>query len=231
MQASEQAAGQLTEVPTEPQSRMLILIRHAKSAWGLDLADHDRPLSTRGRRDAAELGALLTTRKLAADLLICSTAVRAMQTWELASAAGAKADHRVEDPRVYEAVTDELIKVLQETPDEIRSVIMIGHGPAIPDLVETLAVRHDRRGDPLREAWRQMDAKYPTSGCAVINFDGRWAKLRPGRAELESFDVPRAGVGAKDAKKQKQLSDKKSDKKKASDKKASSSKKKGSKKK
>lgn len=188
---------------------MLIVVRHAKSAWGLDLEDRERPLSTRGRHDAAALGHFLADRKLSADQVICSTAVRARQTWEHAAAAGARAEHYADDERVYEAVTDDLIKVLQETSDEIRTVIIIGHGPAIPDLVETLAVRHDRRGDPLRDAWQQMDKKYPTSGCAVINFDGSWAKLRPGRAELESFDVPRAGAGKKDAKKQKSSSSKK----------------------
>lgn len=191
------------------QTRTLIVVRHAKSAWGLDLDDHERPLSTRGRHDAAALGHFLATRKLAADQVICSTAVRAQQTWEHASAAGARAEHRADDERVYEAVTDELIKVLQETSDEMLTVIIIGHGPAIPELVEALAVRHDRRGDPLREAWRQMDKKYPTNGCAVINFDGSWAELRPGRAELESFDVPRAGTGTQDAKKKKSQSAKK----------------------
>ncbi len=175
------------------QTRTLILVRHAKSAWGLDLDDRERPLSKRGRQDAAALGEFLATRKLAADLLLCSPAVRAAQTWEHASAAGARAAERLDDERIYEAMVDELLRVLRQLPDQTRTVIMIGHSPAIPDLVETLAVRQDHAGQRLREAWRQMDTKYPTSGCAVINYDGDWAGLKPGSAELESFDVPRPG--------------------------------------
>ena len=175
------------------QTRTLILVRHAKSAWSLDLEDRERPLSKRGRHDAAALGEFLATRKLAADLLLCSTAVRAAQTWEHASAAGARAAERIDEELIYEAMVDELLRVLRQLPDQIRTVIMIGHAPAIPDLVETLAVRQDHAGQRLREAWRQMDTKYPTSGCAVINYDGEWAGLKPGSAELESFDVPRSG--------------------------------------
>ena len=34
----------------------LVLLRHAKSAYPDDVADHDRPLNARGRRDAPAAG-------------------------------------------------------------------------------------------------------------------------------------------------------------------------------
>ncbi len=173
------------------QVRTVILIRHAKSAWGLDLPDAERPLSKRGRRDAAALGVFLADRKLSADLLIHSPAVRAVETWGRAAAAGARAKRQSDDSRVYEASAEELLPVLRGVPAEVRTLMVIGHGPAIPDLVELLAVRRDGPGEPLAKAWRRLDTKYPTSGCAVINTEVAWSKLRPGSAELESFDVPR----------------------------------------
>ena len=61
--------------------KTLHLLRHAKSSWkdpGLD--DHDRPLSRRGRETARGIAAYLRRAKIAPDLVICSTAVRARQT-------------------------------------------------------------------------------------------------------------------------------------------------------
>jgi phosphohistidine phosphatase SixA len=65
--------------------RRLVLLRHAKSDWP-DVADQDRPLAKRGRRDAPAVGRWLGQSGYAPDAVICSTALRARETWELASA-------------------------------------------------------------------------------------------------------------------------------------------------
>src|ERR1700744_695336 len=75
---------------TEDVDRRLVLLRHAKSDWP-DVADHERPLAKRGRRDAPVVGRWLGASGYTPDAVVCSTALRARQTWELASAALAAA--------------------------------------------------------------------------------------------------------------------------------------------
>ena len=61
--------------------KTLLILRHAKSSWKFpDLTDHDRPLNRRGKRDAPRMGRTLRERELVPDLVISSTATRAMDT-------------------------------------------------------------------------------------------------------------------------------------------------------
>ncbi|QDP98663.1 histidine phosphatase family protein [Microlunatus elymi] len=167
-------------------NRTIVLLRHAKSAWGLDVEDHERPLSKRGKRDGLAVGEHLARHRIEPELIWCSRAVRARQTWERAVKAGADADRVNYDDHLYEAVAHELLKLLRKTPDEVRTVMMIGHAPGIPDLVEKLAPR-----DGKTELWNRMDTKFPTSGMAVLGYDGHWSDLRKQSATLLDFAVPR----------------------------------------
>lgn len=166
--------------------RTVILLRHAKSAWGLDVPDHERPLSKRGRRDSIAIAEQLIGGAIRPDLVWCSTALRARETWERMEKAGAKASDVTFDDHLYEAVAHELLKVLRKTPDEVRTVLMMGHSPGIPDLVERLA---PRKGN--KDLWIRMDTKYPTSGMATLSYRGDWSELSKQSAELLGFDVPR----------------------------------------
>ncbi|MCB1234427.1 MAG: histidine phosphatase family protein, partial [Verrucomicrobiae bacterium] len=59
----------------------LILIRHAKSDWGdASLDDHERSLNDRGLRDAPRVGEELARRGAKPDVILTSTAVRALTT-------------------------------------------------------------------------------------------------------------------------------------------------------
>src|SRR5690625_6692090 len=64
----------------------LVLLRHAKAEpHGSGGADFDRPLSLRGRHQAGGLGGLLTAHDAVPQVVLCSAAVRAAQTWQLAA--------------------------------------------------------------------------------------------------------------------------------------------------
>jgi phosphohistidine phosphatase len=165
--------------------RTLVLVRHGKSSWDFDVDDHERPLSARGRRDAEALGRLLSQRSLRPDLVFCSTATRTRQTWEYAKAGGATAREVQYLREIYHAWVPELVTIIRDVPDEIHTLLVLGHAPGIPDLVEHLCVRTDSPD------WTQMDSKFPTSALAVVNVPGPWAELGKGRAALASFIVPR----------------------------------------
>jgi phosphohistidine phosphatase len=165
--------------------RTLIAVRHAKSSWDHDVDDHDRPLSGRGRRDADALGRLLVERSLVPDLVLCSTAARTRETWERAQAVGATAGEVRLVRGVYHAWVPELVRLLRQTPEEVSTVLLLGHSPGIPDLVEHLCVRTDSAD------WAQIDQKYPTSGLAVVSVLCPWSELGSSSAELVTFAIPR----------------------------------------
>jgi phosphohistidine phosphatase len=121
--------------------RMLVLVRHGKSSWDLDVDDHERPLSARGRRDAEAIGRFLSERSLRPDLVYCSTATRTRQTWECAMAGGAKAGEVQYRREIYQAWVPELMKLIRNAPAEINTLLVLGHAPGIPDLVEYVCVR------------------------------------------------------------------------------------------
>jgi phosphohistidine phosphatase len=64
-------------------------------------------------------------------------------------------------------------------------MLVLGHAPGIPDLVEHVCVRTQSPD------WAQMDSKFPTSALAVVNVPGPWPELGKARAELASFVVAR----------------------------------------
>ena len=172
------------ERPSGGERRTLVLLRHAKSAWDdPDLDDHARPLAERGRRDATEAGRLMAERRIRPDLVLCSTSERTRQTWKRAQRAGVRAGEVRFSDQVYEASSYDLLRLVHSVPDEVRTLLVIGHGPGLPDLAERLAV------DSTAAPARRMRLKFPTSGLAVFAVTVPWAELR--EASLLDFVVPR----------------------------------------
>lgn len=120
--------------------KTLHLLRHAKSAWDEPgLADHQRGLNRRGRRDAPRMGEALTQR-MAPLPVTASTARRAQLTLEgLCEGWPALAGmpHR-SDETLYTFVAEELLAWLQEQPAEPAELFIIGHNPALTDLANAL---------------------------------------------------------------------------------------------
>lgn len=166
----------------------LWLLRHAKSDWDTGEPDHQRPLNARGQADAYAAGRLLADRDWQPELVLCSSATRTRQTWQRALAGGATADAVEIEPRIYGASVVDLLGVLQAVDPAVSRLMLIGHGPGIPDL----AGRLGRRPEPA-DAWQRMDAKFPTAGLAVFDFDVPWAEvgLTGGQGDLIAFEVPR----------------------------------------
>ena len=65
--------------------KTLLLLRHGKSSWDdPELEDHDRPLKPRGRKGAKRAGRWIRDSGIKIDLVLCSTAMRARETWSYA---------------------------------------------------------------------------------------------------------------------------------------------------
>jgi phosphohistidine phosphatase len=164
-------------------SRRLLLVRHAKAAQGP--VDSDRPLTGRGERQAAALGAWIEQTGLAPDRVLVSPARRAAQTWELASAPLAPVLPPMVDERIYDNTVEALLAAIREAPADVRTLAVVGHNPSIGELA---AVLDDGQGNPT--ARRDVDAGFPTGGIAVFDLATPFTAIAPGSATLSAFTVP-----------------------------------------
>jgi len=162
----------------------LVVLRHAKSAWP-DVDDQERPLAARGRRDAPAVGRWLHDAHCVPDLVVCSTARRTRETWELVAAELDAEPEVLFDPRTYGASAAELLGVVREAPVVRRTVLLIGHQPGVQDL--TLLLAGDAEDDVLERA----RTKFPTSAIAVLVAAGPWSELAANSALLTDFVIPR----------------------------------------
>jgi phosphohistidine phosphatase len=158
-------------------------MRHAKSDYPEGVPDHDRPLAPRGIREAGLAGDWLCANVSPIDAVLCSTATRARQTLE---------NTRVDAPvryseRLYGASPGTMIEEINETAEDIGTLLVIGHEPTMSSLALILA-DDDGTNDAVVE---RISTKFPTSAIAVLTLPGGWKGLEPGRAALTGFEVPR----------------------------------------
>jgi phosphohistidine phosphatase len=140
----------------------LVLIRHGKSDWSGGLADIDRPLARRGRRQAPEAGHWLAAT-IALDLAVVSPAARTVATWDLVAAGLRERPEVRYDERVYAASGSQLLAIVRELPEAAATAALVGHNPGLEDLLSQLT--GERR--PM-----------PTSAIAVVDLEGPWAEVR-----------------------------------------------------
>jgi phosphohistidine phosphatase len=172
-----------------------VLLRHAKSAWPDGVPDHDRPLAGRGRRDAPAAGRWLRLTGCVPDHVLCSTACRARETWQLAQAELGARPSAAYEPGVYEASASGLLDLARQLPPAARTVVIVGHDPALVGLALALVGASAAHGGQTAAPGAatpldRMQAKFPTAAIAVLEFSGPWSKLAAGRARLATFVTP-----------------------------------------
>jgi phosphohistidine phosphatase len=143
------------------------------------LRDVERGLTKRGLRDATAAGETLRAAGLVPDRVLCSTAVRTRQTWDQVSAAlGTKARKtKVSfESRLYDADAGTLLDAVRESPDDAGTVLLVGHNPALHQLVLDLTGR--------------PDLAFPTSALAVIQLPRGWGAVASGDGELARLWTP-----------------------------------------
>lgn len=160
--------------------KTLYILRHAKSSWDFDeLSDHDRPLNKRGRNDAHLMGQELANRGVSANLIISSSAVRALTTATLISK---ELNYEAEDilvsEKIYGASKHDLLDVANNAPVEADAVMMVGHNEAISDFANMLSPEHI--------------ASLPTTGIVALEFDCEsWYDINKENAKMLFYDFPK----------------------------------------
>ncbi len=144
--------------------KTLLILRHAKSSWkDDDVADHERPLNRRGKRDAPRIGKLLHETHLEPELIISSTARRARKTAAKVAKACAYQGIIELDGTLYLAPADRYLDVLRRIPDHVQRVMIVGHNPGQEDLLARLT---------------GQEIRFPTAALAYLQLEtDRWSEL------------------------------------------------------
>ncbi len=163
-------------------SRTLILMRHAKSSWSNpDLADHDRPLNTRGRKSATALGDWLRAQGHVPAAGLVSSACRTRETWDRLRLTAPVSF----DDTLYHAEPWALLQALRAATTP--TVLLLGHNPGIGAFAQQIVQApppHDRFAD------------YPTGATLVARFPGAdWTDTSWHSAETVDFVIPRTLLG------------------------------------
>lgn len=144
-----------------PPPYRIYLLRHAKSDWAKPgERDFDRALSNSGFAEAETVAVTASSKAYRPDLVISSTALRCRQTADaIRRNMPGSVPFRFLD-ELYNAPADTYFDVLSAL-DGVGSVMLIGHNPAMEEVLETLV------GTAALQA--AIPEGYPTAGLAVLD--------------------------------------------------------------
>jgi phosphohistidine phosphatase len=164
--------------------RELWLLRHGKSDWNVSTPDYDRPLKKRGLKDSERLGAWLRLQHLCPELVISSPALRALTTAKIVCQALSLSEEAIRlDKRIYDEGVERLKKVLADVPEQVKTVLLVGHNPELESLVRYLVP-----ADCL-----PMKAKLlPTATLFRLKMPDLWSDLDQGCADIIAVIFPKA---------------------------------------
>jgi phosphohistidine phosphatase len=165
--------------------KRLLLLRHAKSSRDNPrLQDFDRPLAKRGREAAPEIGRHMHKAGWVPDLVLCSTAKRTQETWELVRAELGRGPKVEFVDALYLAAPEQMLKHIHGVDSKIGTLLVVAHNPGTAQLANHLAASGDRH------ALHRLREKYPTAALAVFDVDANsWSKLE--HAKLTDFVTPK----------------------------------------
>lgn len=177
---------------TGAPERTLVLIRHAKAEpAGMSAPDEARALALRGRAQAAQLGRDLVALGAVPGLVLCSSALRTRQTWEIMNGAlrdatgGSAAPSVHVSDELYSATPQLVLSLVREYAAGSGTVVVVGHEPIISMTADLLA---DATSD--RSAAAQVSVGVPTAAACILRSSAPWADWGRGSATLAAVHRP-----------------------------------------
>lgn len=158
--------------------KILYLVRHAKSSWkDLSIADINRPLNKRGKKDAPFMANLLKEQGIKPEMFITSPALRTVTTAEIFASVLAPEAKLIKVPELYLAESNTIINIIQQTGNS-NNLMLFAHNPGITALSNYLS--------------KNEIENIPTCGVVKLNFAGaKWDELDFDSCELEWFEYPK----------------------------------------
>lgn len=160
--------------------KVLYLIRHAKSSWDEpSLTDKERPLNTKGKKNALIMGDWLKSQKEKPELFVSSPAKRAFSTaTRIAKVLNYENLEIKQDEGLYFNGTGKILEVVRKTNNKINTLCIFGHNPDITLLANQF------EGAPILNV--------PTSGVLKITFNvGSWKEIGVDNGVRRIFEFPK----------------------------------------
>ena len=162
-----------------PEFKTVTLIRHAKAEQAeKGMSDMDRPLKQKGEKQAARLAKWLKANDFHPDLMWCSPAVRThMSARIILDYINAPLSSLCVRKRLYQADASDILSMIHKAAPEIKHLAIIGHNPAMADLIDFLS--------------SSKHAKIPPATICTIDFAvSTWAEVLPGSGITRHFITP-----------------------------------------
>jgi phosphohistidine phosphatase len=160
--------------------KTLYLVRHAKSSReDPGCADEQRPLLDKGVKKTGRIVKFLRDKNILPDLIISSHAVRALETAKIiASGLDYPGKKIAVNRKIYDGYYDRILDIIYETPNDINSLMIVGHNPTISNLANLF----------LHPGIEDM----PTSAVVSITFDtNQWEKIPSVDSKMDFFVFPK----------------------------------------
>ena len=175
----------MEKIPGSPLGdvgKTLLIIRHAKSSWGIDtLNDFERPLNDRGKKDAPAMAQRMIEKNILIDAFVSSPAKRAKKTAALfCTVYEKKEEDIIFISKLYHADAGIFFEVVDELDNAFTTVAIFSHNPGITEFVNLLitATRLDNM---------------PTCGIFAISIKtDKWINFKTAKKELLFFDYPKS---------------------------------------
>jgi len=141
----------------------------------MNLADIDRPLNSRGKRDAPFMSEKCKELGYVPEVLISSNANRAKSTADIfREKFGTDRSNYILEEKLYHAPEDTYIEVCFGLSDEVNSVMMFGHNPGITYLANSVSAAYIDNVptcgvlvvDAKIKNWNQLDFLH----CRLVDF-------------------------------------------------------------
>ncbi len=161
--------------------KTLFLVRHSKAVTRkANLPDFQRTLVKSGEKKATSMAKKLKKEGVTPDLMISSTANRALETAHLFAQNLDYPTHEimVKDALYNEMSPEALLYLVRQVNDRYKSVMLFGHNPAFTDFACHLV--------------KGFDQDIPKTGIVGIQFQkDNWKDVSKGSGKVEFFEYPR----------------------------------------
>lgn len=163
---------------SEKVLRQLLFMRHAKSSWNhANMTDHERPLAPRGKKAAPEMAEWLITNDYVPELILCSTARRALETAELVTSHLPKPIGIENLDVLYHAPPATLKATAAEAPAEVCRLMIVAHNPGMHELLNEFTSK---------------ETGFPTAAIACLETESiSWQQFFASKPRLKFFVTPK----------------------------------------
>ncbi|PKP09418.1 MAG: hypothetical protein CVU09_10765 [Bacteroidetes bacterium HGW-Bacteroidetes-4] len=158
--------------------KFLVLIRHSLAQnSSFSVPDFERKLTILGEASAVKQAGVLKQAGFVPDVLISSSATRALQTAKLFAGVLAISSHKIEDFLYEEYTTAMFLSFLNNIHDNNKTVMVVGHNPTLSFVAHRLAPA--------------FSVVFEPAAVAVLAFEkDSWSQIECGTGVVQRFFSP-----------------------------------------